>query len=109
MEYVLGEYINAKTRLLIIFRSIFHRNDVKTRLINIFKKYNVTNYEIDYYYKVFGNIVCKFEFNGKKYEFVTDRGEIILNNETIDMTCCFNDKLMVIDVLESIIIKILEQ
>ena len=93
MEYVLGEYMN----------------DIKKRLVNILHKYGVINYEIDYYPKIFGNIICKFEYKGKKYDFVTDRGEIILNNKSICNIDCFDPKLLTIDILEKRIIEILEK
>ena len=81
----------------------------KEKLVDIFTKYGISNYKIDYYPKIFGNIVCIFEYKDKEYKFVIDRGEIILNNETIENTNILDSKLLAIDVLVEIIIKILKQ
>ena len=56
--------------------------NIKQRLTIIFQKYGISNYEIEYDPKIFGNIVCSFEYKGQKYNFINDRGEltkIILN------------------------------
>lgn len=84
-------------------------NNSKQRLIKIFQEYGISNYEIEYYPKIFGNIVCSFEYKGQKYNFINDRGEIILNNETIDNINNYNSKMLPIDVLEKMIIEILEK
>ena len=84
-------------------------NNSKQRLIKIFQEYGISNYEIEYYPKIFGNIVCSFEYKGQKYNFINDRGEIILNNETIDNINNYNSKMLPIDVLEKMLIEILEK
>ena len=84
-------------------------NNSKQRLIKIFQEYGISNYEIEYYPKIFGNIVCSFEYKGQKYNFINDRGELILNNETIDNINNYNSKMLPIDVLEKMIIEILEK
>ena len=55
------------------------------------------------------NIVCSFEYKGQKYNFINDRGEIILNNKSIDDIKNYNSKMLPIDVLEKKIIEILEK
>ena len=52
--------------------------NIKQRLTNNFQEYGISNYEIRYYPKIFGNVVCSFEYKGQKYNFINDRGEIIL-------------------------------
>ena len=42
----------------------------KEKLVDIFTKYGISNYKIDYYPKIFGNIVCIFEYKDKEYKFV---------------------------------------
>ena len=80
-------------------------NDCMKRLISIFNKYQISTYKIDYYPKIFGNIVCSFQYNGKNYNFVTDRGEIILNGQSINCDACLDSSIKTIDVLEKLIIE----
>ena len=80
-------------------------NNYKKRLISIFNKYQISTYKIDYYPKIFGNIVCSFQYNGKNYNFVTDRGEIILNGQSINDADYLDRGILTIDLLEKLIIK----
>ena len=80
-------------------------NDCKKRLISIFNKYHISTYKIDYYPKIFGNIVCSFQYNGKNYNFVTDRGEIILNGQSINDAAYLDNGILTIDLLEKLIIE----
>ena len=84
-------------------------NDIKQRLTKISQEYGISNYEIEYYPKIFGNIVCSFEYKGQKYNFINDRGEIILNHKYIDDIKNYNSEMLPIDVLEKMIIEILEK
>ncbi len=80
-------------------------NNYKKRLISIFNKYQISTYKIDYYPKMFGNIVCSFQYNDKNYNFVTDRGEIILNGQSINDADYLDRGILTIDLLEKLIIK----
>ena len=80
-------------------------NNYKKILINIFNKYQISTYKIDYYPKMFGNIVCSFQYNDKNYNFVTDRGEIILNGQSINDADYLDRGILTIDLLEKLIIK----
>lgn len=57
--------------------------DCREKIIGIFNEHCISNYNLNYYPEIFGNVVCEFEYNEKKYCIVTDRGEIILNAKSI--------------------------
>ena len=80
-------------------------NDCKKRLISIFNKYQISTYKIDYYPKIFGNIVCSVQYNGKNYNFVTDRGKIILNGQSIIDAAYLDSGILTIDLMEKLIIE----
>lgn len=83
-------------------------NNCKKRLISIFNKYHISTYKIDYYPKIFGNIVCSFQHHGKNYIFITDRGEIILNGRSINDASYLDRGIQTIDLLEKLIMEIIK-
>lgn len=53
------------------------------RLGNILQKKSAKLIKLDYYKKIFGNIVVEIEKQGVVHEFITDRGEIVYNGKGI--------------------------
>jgi hypothetical protein len=68
-------------------------NNIQQRLTNIFQEYGISIYEIEYYPMIFGNFVYSFEYKGQKYNFINDRGEIMLNHKYIDEKKNYNSKM----------------
>ena len=60
----------------------------KEELIRILEHFNIKNYYIEYYYKIFGNIVLNFIYEGVEYSIYTDRNEIVINHKTLLDTHC---------------------
>jgi hypothetical protein len=55
-------------------------------LSNFLLSKNAKIIKFEYYEKLFGNIILVIEYKQKKYEFITDRGEIYLNDKLV----CYN-------------------
>lgn len=53
------------------------------RFLLLCEKYNAKIIKFDYYKKAFGNFVIEVEYDGKLHTIITDRGEIIINDNFI--------------------------
>ena len=49
----------------------------KKELEEFFLANNIRTYNIEYYPKIFGNLVVKFQYNGVEHCLITDRDETI--------------------------------
>lgn len=56
---------------------------IKQTLTDFLTLNGAKNVSIEYYPKIFGNIVLTIQYNQLTYEFITDRGEIYLNKKFI--------------------------
>ena len=83
--------------------------DCREKIIGIFNEHCISNYNLNYYPEIFGNVACEVEYNEKKYCTVTDRGEIILNGKSIKDASYLESGISTIEVLEKIILDILNQ
>ena len=57
----------------------------KKELEEFFLTNNIRTYIIEYYPKIFGNLVVKFQYNGVEHCLITDRDEISLDGETVHL------------------------
>lgn len=39
--------------------------DCRAKIIGIFNEHCISNYNLNYYPEIFGNVVCEFEYNKK--------------------------------------------
>ena len=57
--------------------------NIKSEVLKVLDRYECELVDIEYYKKIFGNIVVKVRFCEKDLDFVVDRGEIYCNGEML--------------------------
>jgi hypothetical protein len=81
----------------------------KKELEEFFLNNNIRTYIIEYYPKIFGNLVVKFQYNGVEHCLITDRDEIVLDGETVYLANYHDYGIQTIELVKKEINKIISK
>ena len=81
----------------------------KKELEEFFLNNNIRTYIIEYYPKIFGNLVVKFQYNGVEHCLITDRDEIVLDGETVHLANYHDYGIQTIELVKKEINKIISK